>query len=175
MTGVFYIAAAVALIAALRVVRQANAMHGLLYLVLLLLALALMFYALGAPLLAALQVLVYAGAIMILFVFAVMMLNLGRAQWQHERRLLAGGVWRLPAILGATLALELAYVLVTPAAPGGLTRVDPKAVGLALFGDYFVAVEAATLLLLAAVVGAYYLGMTGGGGASAEPGTRDLP
>ncbi len=73
----FYLAAAIALIASVRVITNANPVHALLYLVVSLLAVAMIFFALGAPFAAALEMIVYAGAIMVLFVFVVMILNLG--------------------------------------------------------------------------------------------------
>ena len=77
MTVLFYIAAAVAVLSTLMVVTQRNLVHALLYLVVSLFGVAVVFYTLGAPFVAALEVIVYAGAIMMLFLFAVMLLNLG--------------------------------------------------------------------------------------------------
>ena len=77
MTIVFWIAAIVALVATAMVITRLNAIHAVLYLIVSLLAVAVMFLALGAPFVAALEVIIYAGAIMVLFVFVVMLLNLG--------------------------------------------------------------------------------------------------
>ena len=77
MDIIFYIAAVIAFIATVGVVTRKNAIHALLYLVVSLLAVSVIFFVLGAPFVAALEVIVYAGAIMVLFVFAIMMLNLG--------------------------------------------------------------------------------------------------
>ncbi len=77
MTALFYIAAAVAVLSTLMVVTRTNLVHALLYLVISLFAVAVVFYTLGAPFVAALEVIVYAGAIMMLFLFAVMLLNAG--------------------------------------------------------------------------------------------------
>jgi NADH-quinone oxidoreductase subunit J len=76
-TGILYSSALVALLATLRRDHQRNPVHALLYLVVSLLAVAMIFFCLGAPFAGALEVIVYAGAIMVLFVFVVMMLNLG--------------------------------------------------------------------------------------------------
>ena len=76
---VFYISGAVALAATLMVVTRTNAVHAALYLLVSLLAVALVFFSLGAPFVAALEIVVYAGAIMVLFVFVIMMLNIGPA------------------------------------------------------------------------------------------------
>ncbi len=74
----FYAAAAVSLVATTLVVTRLDASHALIYLIVSLLAIAVIFYLLGAPFAAALEVVIYAGAIMVLFVFVVMMLNQGR-------------------------------------------------------------------------------------------------
>ena len=77
MTTVFYIAAAVAVFSTLMAITRANAVHALLYMITSLLSASLIFFLLGAPYVAALQAIVYAGAIMVLFVFVIMMLNQG--------------------------------------------------------------------------------------------------
>src|SRR5512135_1510596 len=111
MNVVFYIAAAVAVISTVMVITRLNIMHALLYLIVSLLAVAVVFFSLGAPFVAALEVIVYAGAIMVLFLFVIMMLNLGPRTLEEESRWLAGGVWTGPAILCAILVVELVWVL----------------------------------------------------------------
>jgi NADH-quinone oxidoreductase subunit J len=73
----FYLAAAIAIYATVRVITNTNPVHALLSLIVSLLAVAMIFFMLGAPFAGALEVIVYAGAIMVLFVFVVMMLNMG--------------------------------------------------------------------------------------------------
>ena len=85
MNAVFYVSAVVAIAATCMVITQRRAVHALLYLILSLLAVALVFFTLGAPFVAALEVIIYAGAIMVLFVFVIMMLNLGRQAAEQER------------------------------------------------------------------------------------------
>ncbi len=77
MAITFYLASLVAILATIRVITNSSPVHALLYMVISLLAVAMIFFCLGAPFAGALEIIVYAGAIMILFVFAVMMLNLG--------------------------------------------------------------------------------------------------
>jgi len=104
-------------------------------------------------------VIVYAGAIMVLFVFVVMMLNLGKKSTELERQLQHGGMWVGPSILAAILIAEVAYLIASPGtAVYGSTLIDPKQVGIALFGPYLIGVELASMLLLGALVGAYHLG-----------------
>jgi NADH-quinone oxidoreductase subunit J len=159
MPIVFYIAAAVAIIATCRVITALNAVHALLYLIVSLLAVALIFFALGAPFVAALEVIIYAGAIMVLFVFVIMMLNLGPQATAQERQWLQPKMWGGPAILAMVLIVELIYVLASSGRQAsGVSVVEPKQVGIALFGPYLLGVELASLLLLAGLVGAYHLG-----------------
>ena len=80
MNILFYLAALVAVVATAMVITRLNTVHALLYMIVSLLALALVFYTLGAPFVAALEIIIYAGAIMVLFVFVVMMLNLGETR-----------------------------------------------------------------------------------------------
>jgi NADH-quinone oxidoreductase subunit J len=127
MPIVFYIAAAVAIIATCRVITALNAVHALLYLIVSLLAVALIFFALGAPFVAALEVIIYAGAIMVLFVFVIMMLNLGPQATAQERQWLQPKMWRGPAILAMVLIVELIYVLASSGGQAsGVSIVEPK-------------------------------------------------
>ena len=159
MELMFFVAAIVAVLATVRVITDMHPVHALLYLIVSLLAVAIIFYTLGAPFAAALEVIVYAGAIMVLFVFVMMMLNLGEAQAQRERSWLAPHAWIGPAALAAILLIELVYLLQQEwSAAGGQQAVDSKAVGTLLFGQYLLGVELASLLLLAGLVGAYHIG-----------------
>jgi NADH-quinone oxidoreductase subunit J len=159
MNVVFYVAAIVAIAATAMAISRLNAVHALLYLIVSLLSVALVFYTLGAPFIAALEVIIYAGAIMVLFVFVMMMLNLGPQTAEQEARWLSLEAWRGPAALATILIAELVYVLVVRSEPvAGSASVAPKQVGLALFGPYLLAVELASMLLLAGLVGAYHLG-----------------
>ncbi len=159
MTIVFYISAVVAVLGTAMVIVQTNAVHALLNLVVSLLAVAIVFYVLGAPFAAALEVIIYAGAIMVLFVFVIMMLNLGEAAARQEQQWLSPGIWIGPGFLSAVLLGELVYMLwVGSAAAAGRSVVTPREVGTLLFGPYLLAVELASMLLLAGLVGAYHLG-----------------
>ena len=153
----FYLTAAVAVLATLMALTRANAAHALIYLILSLLAVAVMFFMLGAPFAAALEVLIYAGAIMVLFVFVVMMLNLGDAGEARERAWLDARFWTVPALLATVLLVELLLVFGDTTVSTAGRSVAPKEVGLALFGPYVLAVELASMLLMAALVGAYHV------------------
>jgi NADH-quinone oxidoreductase subunit J len=157
LVTVFYVASAVAVIATLLVVTRRNAAHALLYLIVSFLAVALMFFILGAPFAAALEIIIYAGAIMVFFVFVIMMLDIGITR--KGERWLPPEIWLGPAALCAVLLGELVYILASGhAAPQPIREVPPKEVGVALLGPYVLGVELASLLLLAGLVGAYHLG-----------------
>jgi len=161
MEFAFYFASGVAVLATLRVITNTNPVHALLYLIISLLAVSMCFFALGAPFAGALEIIVYAGAIMVLFVFVVMMLNLGPVSVAQERAWLKPGIWIGPTLLALLLLGELLYVLLASPGSGaaiGLTTVDAKAVGISLFGPYLLVVELASMLLLAALVAAFHLG-----------------
>ena len=169
MKAVFYISAAVAVLATLMVVSRSRAVHALLYLIVSLLAAAVVFYCLGAPLVAALEVIIYAGAIMVLFVFVIMMLNLGRDSARQERQWLRPGTWIGPSVLSAVLLVEVIWSAAAGSAGGhaaGGPAIGPAEVGKSLFGAYLIAVELASMLLLAGLVGACHLGrrLIAGGG-----------
>ena len=163
----FYIAGGVAIISTVFTITRLNAVHALLYLVVSLLAVAVDFYTMGAPLVAALEVIIYAGAIMVLFVFVVMMLNLGKRAVESERQLMRGKIWVGPCFLSALLIVEVVYLTAgarwSGLPPGilagsGAGVLAPKQVGLALYGPYLIGVELASMLLLGALVGACHLG-----------------
>ena len=165
MNVTFYLAAAIAVLSTVLVITRANGVHALLYLVVSLLAVALVFYTLGAPFAAALEVIVYAGAIMVLFVFVVMMMNLGEAAAVREAHWMEPKIWVGPSILSVLLTAQLAYMLDsnTISQPHH-AQVASRAVGIALYGPYLLCVELASMLLLAALVGAYRLAHTDHGG-----------
>src|SRR5579862_9321652 len=107
----FYVAGAVAVISTALMLTRLNIVHALLYLIVSLLAVALIFFVLGAPFVAALEVIIYAGAIMVLFVFVMMLLNLGPQTVEQERRWLTPRIWVGPLVLTIVLLAELLYAL----------------------------------------------------------------
>ncbi len=159
MNSLFYISAVIAAVATVLVITRTNAVHALLYLIVSLLSVAMIFFVLGAPFVAALEVIIYAGAIMVLFIFVIMMLNLGGEAAERELQWLQSSLWKGPAVLCAILAAELIYFFVAEhAGISAAGPVEPKQVGIALLGPYVLGVELASMLLLAGLVGAYHLG-----------------
>lgn len=155
---VFYILAAATVLATFMAITRREMVHAVVYLVLSFFCLALIFFMMGAPLVAALEVLVYAGAIMVLFLFIVMMLEMGTPR----RRLTPyWKVWGPTAALAAVILACTALLLTsTPEAVpvAGAGYITPRAFGKALYNTQALAVEAVSLLLLFALVGALYLG-----------------
>lgn len=152
MNTVFALSALVAVAATVLVITRRNAVHALLYLVVSLLAVAVIMFLLGAAFVAALEVIIYAGAIMVLFVFVIMLIG-------HESIAMNPRAWIGPSVLSGVLLIELAWVLARGQLGGApATEVGPKQVGIALFGPYLLGAEMAAFLLLAGLVGAFHLG-----------------
>ena len=160
----FYLLAIVAILASLRVITRTNPVHALLNMIVTLLALSGIFFALGAPFAGALEIIVYAGAIMVLFVFVVMMLNLGTQSTLEEESWLSSSAWAVPAglafIVGLTLfsliGMKHGFEGMMPAFIG-VDPVTAKMIGAKLFTEYLLLVEIAGFLLLAGLVAAYHL------------------
>ena len=154
----FYIAGIVAIVSTILAISGRNAIHSLLYLILSLLAVSVIFYLLSAPFIAALEVIIYAGAIMVLFIFVTMMLNIG-SEREAEKKWLRPRMWIIPSILAAILLVNLILAVKSvQVIPGGSKAIQPKQVGISLFSTYLLGVEIAAILLMAGVIGAYHLG-----------------
>lgn len=133
--------------------------HALLYLVVSFLAVGMIFLSMGAPFVAVLEVIIYAGAIIVLFIFVVMMLNLDQATALQEKQWLRPRVWFIPSLLAAVLLGEMIVLLWKGGnMPMQITTVDARSVALSLYGRYIIAVELAGFLLMAGIVGAAHIG-----------------
>ena len=157
MSVMFYGSAIIAILATLMVITRTNIVHALLYFIVSLLAIAVIFYTLVAPFAAALEVIVYAGAIMVMFLFVVMMLNLGQVTQDQEKAWLVPSIWIGPTIMAIPLLIAVVYAINMNQEVMAHTEVTAKDIGAALFGPYVLAVELASMLLLAGLVGAYHL------------------
>ncbi|WP_150911185.1 NADH-quinone oxidoreductase subunit J [Marinobacter halotolerans] len=155
----FYLSGLVAVLATIGVITGTSPVHAVVYLIVSLIAVALVFFALGAPFAGALEIIVYAGAIMVLFVFVVMMLNLGR-DTDRDETFLHPRNWVGPSVL----TLVLLGALFTLIGQGGIGQsidgdlLTARAVALTLFGPWLMVVELAAILLLAALVTASHVG-----------------
>lgn len=159
----FYFAATLAIVASLKVITGKNTVHSLLYLVVSLLAVAVCFYLLGAPFAAGLEVIVYAGAILVLFVFAIMMFGLGQDETLHAPqsntfKLSNIKLWFGPSLIAILLLAQLIFAIDNSAVQEKLTSniIDAKQVGILLYGPYLLAVEIASFLLLAGLIAGYH-------------------
>ncbi len=158
----FWVFATVAVTASLLVVAQRNPMYSVLLLIVSFAALSGLYVLLQAPFVAVIQIIIYAGAIMVLFLFVVMLLNVPTEEQAPGRRWLPGaaGPRRFGAVLSAVLAAEL-YWAVSSIAPTPLASGGPEPtvydIGVRLFREYAFAFEATSVLILVAMVGAVIL------------------
>lgn len=159
MEATFYIAAGVAILSTIMVITSYNMIHALIYLIVSFLAIAVVFFVLGAPFIAALEIIIYAGAIVVLVIFVIMMLNLRDETVEQERSWLTRRIFVVPAILSAILLAELIYIVVDTDNSSVITaNIDSKEVGMSLYGPYVIGVELSGILLMSGIVGAYHLG-----------------
>ena len=156
--SLFYLSATVAVIASLKVVTGSNTVHALLYLVVSLLAVAVCFYLMGAPFAAGLEVIVYAGPILVLFVFAVLMFGLGKDETINAPKSKNVANMFGAMLLAFALLLELTVIINNAQIQQTLQAnvVSSKAVGIMLYGPYLLAVEIASFLLLAGLLAGYH-------------------
>lgn len=162
---IFFILSIVVVVASLMVILQRNPIYSALYLVFTFFSMAGIFLLLGAEFIAAIQVIVYAGAIMVLFLFVIMMLSLEREEetpsqhpWQRRFAVIFGLILLITlggAVYSGVLKVGPTKVAVQPAVE------NTKAVAALLFTDYLLPFEIASILLFVAIVGAVYLAKKG--------------
>jgi NADH-quinone oxidoreductase subunit J len=154
----FIVFGAIAVGGAIMVVTRRHPMSSALFLILTLFAVAALFVLRQAHFLAAIQVIVYAGAVVVLFIFVIMLINVPENKLPSER---LTGFRFLGILVAGLLILETALVarrFVTPGTPAADSG-SVEVVGRALFTDYLLAFEVTSVLLLAAVIGAIALAM----------------
>lgn len=154
---IFYVLAAVIISATALAITRSNLVHAVVYLIISFLGTALLFYLLGAPMLAALEVIIYAGGIMVLFLFIIMTLRFQTAATEGE----VPEHWFFPVIVG-TLSLSVIIALLFTDPESGTAvmaaMATPFEFGHFVFKTYWFAVEVVSFLLFVALVGALYLG-----------------
>jgi NADH-quinone oxidoreductase subunit J len=156
----FYFFGALAVIASLLVVAQRNPVYSVLLLIVSFGALSGLYILLEAPFAAAIQIIVYAGAIMVLFLFVVMLLNAPHEDTNSDVRmhpLLRPGPMRFGAVLAVGLIAELAWALARSEPSSTFSRTpvtSVQAIGRSLFTDYAFQFEVTSVLILVAMVGA---------------------
>ena len=174
----FVILAGASILGALSVVLQRNALYGALSLVGVFAATAVLYLMLSAPFLAVVQVIVYAGAIMVLFIFVIMLLSV-RYQESGEAEGVPAGMKRLVAlVLGGVLTGLIAlmsYSMVLTGKPGNLgdEMGTVEALGLTLYKKFVFPFEVASILLLVAIIGAVAITRRHGRGLEGHVGTEE--
>ena len=167
-TVTFYALAGLAVFASAMVIGQRNPMYSVLFLIAAFAALAGLYIQLQAPFVAVAQIIIYAGAIMVLFLFVVMLLNAPQedaAEWDRTHPLRRPGIGRFGAALAGVLILQLAYALMqvneldaaVGSQTGAATVSSVRELGKALFSRHAFAFEATSVLILVAMVGAVVL------------------
>jgi NADH-quinone oxidoreductase subunit J len=154
---IFYVLAAIILVTTGIAITRRNLVHAVVYLVFSFFGSAMMFYLFGAPLLAVLEVIIYAGAIMILFLFIIMMVEVEASQ----KRMFLIQQWLPVAVIG--ILYMIIGAIIVSSAPGTdvtleIALAEPKAFGQYLFERHWLSIEIVSLLLLVALVGALHLG-----------------
>ena len=158
MAVLFYIMAVVAIVAAVSVVLQRTPVYSALSLILVLASLAVIYLLLGAPFIAMIQVIVYAGAIMVLFVLVIMLLNVGHEEPSRGSRFARWAGPPLLAVFFAEFAVLIwkQFGLTGPASAVALDA-SPRAIGRLLFSGYVLPFEVTSILILVAILGAVVL------------------
>ena len=167
-TLLFYVLAGVAIAASTLVIGQRNPMYSVMLLIASFGALAGLYVLLDAPFTAVTQIIIYAGAIMVLFLFVVMLLNAPQedgAEWDRTHPLRRPGIGRFGAALAGVLILQLTYALMqvneleaaVGSQTGAVTVSSVRELGKVLFERHAFAFEATSVLILVAMVGAVVL------------------
>ena len=156
----FYLLSAMILTGGILTITRRNAVHSAIWLVATLIGVAGLYLHLHAEFLAAVQVLLYVGGIMVLFLFVIMLVNLDEAakQRQFNRQ------WSIALVAALVLLAELGYFVIRGAdafqfgqASGGSLAPNTQLIAMALYRDYMLPFEIASLLLLVAILGAVIL------------------
>jgi NADH-quinone oxidoreductase subunit J len=165
-TLIFYLLSGLTIGASALVIGQRNPMYSVLMLIASFGALAGLYIQLDAPFVAVAQIIIYAGAIMVLFLFVVMLLNAPQedaADWDRTHPLRQPAIARFGGLLAVLLVVQLAWALLRagaadePIAVGAESVSDIRLLGRTLFTDYVFAFEATSILILVAMVGAVVL------------------
>ncbi len=154
----FYVLAMIILVSTLLAIIQHSLINAVVYLIISFFATGLLFYLLGAPLLAVFEVIIYAGAIMVLFLFIIMTLQID----QPGRQIMETPRQWLPVVILGVISLFVAGILIFEAAGSRISlttaMASPIAFGQFVFKTYWFPIEIASFLLLIGLVGALYLG-----------------
>ncbi|WP_331828656.1 NADH-quinone oxidoreductase subunit J [Candidatus Blochmannia sp. SNP] len=162
MTVLFYVSGIIAIISTMCVIMHYHPVHALLYLIVSFISISCNFFSLGASFAGAVEIIIYAGAIMILFVFVIMMLNAKTITFREQKKsrflnpILGCGAVLLISIL-LIILLYVSFGLKDCFIDVNRPIIDLKQIGMLLFGPYLLMVELASLLLLSALISVFHL------------------
>ncbi|WP_136130831.1 NADH-quinone oxidoreductase subunit J [Candidatus Pantoea edessiphila] len=155
----FYFFSSLAIISTLCAILNTNPIHMLLYLIISLLSVSCIYFIIGAYFIGALEVIIYTGAIMVLFVFVVMMLNLGKFTDQTERKWLKYSKWIIPTTISILLLTAVSISIINSDNKIISKKVfNAKEIGISLFSHYMIIVELVSILLIASLIVALHIG-----------------
>ena len=160
---IFYVCGLIAILTTFRAITHNNPVHALLYLIVSFLSISGIFFSIGAYFIGALEIILYTGAIIVLFVFVVMILNCGENTEKQERKWLKPFFLITSSIISSFLLSLLIYVIVTTNIKNinsnvFYSKIDIKSVSISLFSSYILAIELISMLLLAGLVVVFHLG-----------------
>ncbi|PPI86725.1 NADH-quinone oxidoreductase subunit J [Candidatus Pantoea edessiphila] len=156
---IFYFFSILAVTTTLCAVFHTNPIYMLLYLITSLLSISCIYFLIGAYFIGALEVIIYAGAIMVLFVFVVMMLNLGKITEQKERKWLKSSKWIIPTVVSVLLlSVFIFFIIITDDKMIVRKVFNAKEIGISLFNHYMLVVELVSILLLASLIVSLHIG-----------------
>ncbi|WP_425619741.1 NADH-quinone oxidoreductase subunit J [Buchnera aphidicola] len=159
MNLIFYALSLIAIISTILTIIQKNVIYSLLYLIISFLSISGIFFCLGAFFAGALEVIIYAGAIIVLFVFVIMMLNINQENNIKKENFLKPIYWIGPSILSLILFISMTYVIFyLKDKTINKLLINSKIVGISLFGPYILLVELSSILLLSALVIVFHIG-----------------
>jgi NADH-quinone oxidoreductase subunit J len=157
--AVFYIAAAISIVATGAVLLARNMVNAVLYLLVSLFAVALMFYALGGAFVALLEIIVYAGAIVVLFLFVIMMLNISKIEEQTDVKPPTPAQLLLPCLFALILAVDVGIAIYAGAiGTVGARAITAADIGRVLYREHYLGVELASIILLIGLIGGMLFG-----------------
>jgi len=159
MTGqmvIFFVLAAVAVLGAISLILQRHPIHSALSLIVVMVALAGLYLLLGAEFVAAVQIIVYGGAIMVLFVFVIMLLNAGEEERTNFSKLATYAGMPLAVALAGLIAAAIATSNLPPA-PATTALSSTKSLSMLLFKEFVYPFELTSFLILVAIIGAIVL------------------
>ncbi|WWO98591.1 MAG: NADH-quinone oxidoreductase subunit J [Candidatus Dasytiphilus stammeri] len=152
----FYICEVISILTTLGIITHANPMYAVLYLLSLILSIAGMFFSIGAYFVGALEIIIYAGAIMVLFIFVLMTLNI--VNFMEYKEVVNSSLWIVIMVLLLLFFIIISSYKISQFYLLDGNVIDAKQVGILLFGPYILLIEFISLLMLAGLIVAFHIG-----------------